>query len=87
MTKHIESIVLRLPVRDADRAPAQRVAGLSPTSSPQVGPLIPVHEIPGLAPDERIAELRLRVRSGVYARPGVAEQVARAVMRARDYSG
>ena len=39
-------------------------------------PLVPVREIPGLAPEERVAELRLRVRSGVYGRRSVVEQVA-----------
>jgi hypothetical protein len=78
MTKHIESIVPRLPVRDADRSPVTQVVERS--SGPRrVGPLVPVYEIPGLGPDERIAELRLRVRSGVYGEPSVVEQVAAAV--------
>jgi len=83
MTKHIESTVLRLPVRDADRAPAQRVTERHRSDAPRVGPLIPVHEIPGLAPHERAAELRLRVQSGVYARPAVVEQVARVMTQVR----
>ena len=78
MTKHIESVVPRAPVRDADRPPAH-VPAVERTSVQVTGPLIPVHEIPGLRPDERVAELRLRVRSGVYARPAVATQVARAM--------
>jgi len=86
MTKHIESTVLRLPVRDADRAPARRPADQQSAAAGDVGPLIPVHEIPGLAPHERAAELRLRVRSGVYGRPSVVEQVARAVVQARGQS-
>lgn len=83
MTKHIESIVPRLPVRDADRAPVQRPAEPRPSHAQRIGPLIPVHEIPGLAPDERVAELRLRVQSGVYARPAAVEQVARAMVQTR----
>jgi len=78
MTKHIESIVPRLPVRDADRATVVRHVERS--SNPRLAdPLIPVHEIPGLAPDERVALLRLRVQSGVYGRPGVVEQVVSAM--------
>lgn len=78
MTKHIEFIVPRMPVRDADRAPATRIG--ERTSMPRLtGPLIPVHEIPGLAPHERVAELRLRVQGGAYAKPSVVEQVARAM--------
>ena len=83
MTKHIESIVPRLPVRDADRAPNRRPAEPQPSHAQRIGPLIPVHEIPGLSRDERIAELRLRVQSGVYARPAAAEQIARAMVQAR----
>lgn len=83
MTKHIESPILRLPVRDADRAPAQRPAEPQSSDAQRIGPLIPVHELPGLAPDERVAELRLRVQSGVYARTAVVEQVARVMMQAR----
>jgi hypothetical protein len=86
MTKHIESTVLRLPVRDADRAPARRPASPQPATARDIGPLIPVHEIPGLAPHERTAELRLRVRSGVYGRTSVVEQVAQAVVQARGRS-
>jgi hypothetical protein len=78
MTKHIESVVPRAPVRDADRVPTHRPA-LERPSAHVTGPLVPVHEIPGLRPDERVAELRLRVRSGVYARPAVVSQVARAM--------
>ena len=78
MTKHFESIVPRPPVRDADRSPATRAAERSSDPRP-VGPLIPVSQIPGLAPDERVAELRLRVQSGVYGTPNVVEQVARAM--------
>jgi hypothetical protein len=48
-----------------------------------VVPLVPVREIPGLAPEERVAELRLRVRSGVYARAGVMDQVARSMLDSR----
>ena len=76
MTKHIEFVVPRAPVRDADRAPARGPAIEGP-SVHGTGPLVPVHEIPGLRPDERVAELRLRVQSGVYARPAVVAQVAR----------
>ncbi len=47
-------------------------------------PLVPVREIPGLAPEERVAELRLRVRSGVYARCSVVEQVARRMLDSRE---
>jgi hypothetical protein len=43
-------------------------------------PLVPVREIPGLAPEERVAELRLRVRSGMYSQAVVLAQVARAIM-------
>ena len=75
MTKHIELVVPRAPVRDADRAPHGPV-GERP-SVHGTGPLIPVREIPGLCPDERVAELRLRVQSGVYGRPAVVAQVAR----------
>ena len=78
MTKHIEFVVPRAPVRDADRAPSPRPTG-EPPGVHGAGQLVPVHEIPGLRPDERVAELRLRVRSGVYARPAVAAQVARAM--------
>ena len=85
MSKHIESIVPRLPVRDADRAPGQRPAAEQP-SARRTEPLVPVHEIPGLAPHERIGELRLRVQSGVYARHAVVEQVAR-TMQARGVQG
>jgi len=45
-----------------------------------VVPLVPVREIPGLAREDRVAELRLRVRSGVYARRAVVEQVARLLL-------
>lgn len=45
-----------------------------------VVPLVPVREIPGFAPEERVAELRLRVRSGVYGRRAVVEQVARLLL-------
>jgi len=78
MTKHIEFVVPRAPVRDADRAPAHGPT-IEPPSLHGTGPLVPVHEIPGLRPDERVAELRLRVQSGVYARPAVAAQVALAM--------
>jgi hypothetical protein len=78
MTKHIEFAVPRAPVRDADRAPAHN--GTTERSSVQgTGLLIPVHEIPGLGPDERVAELRLRVQRGVYSRPAVVGQVAQAM--------
>jgi hypothetical protein len=82
MTKHIESLVPRVPVRDADRKPPSSRAEQAPASAHSTSVLIPVHEIPGLGPDERVEELRLRVRSGVYGRPAVVEQVARA-MQAR----
>ena len=82
MSKHIESIIPRVPVRDADRAPGIRPTDRQPTTAHTTGPLVPVHLIPGLGPDERVEELRLRVRSGVYARPAVVEQVAR-TMQAR----
>lgn len=78
MTKHIELVVPRTPVRDADRATAHGPAAERP-STHGTGPLVPVHEIPGLRPDERVAELRLRVQSGVYGRPAVVAQVARAM--------
>ena len=78
MTKHIESMVPQVPVRDADRARAQHSTDRQPTAH-TAGLLVPVHRIPGLRPDERVAELRLRVRSGVYGRPEVVEQVARAM--------
>ena len=78
MTKHIESVVPMAPVRDADRTPAHGPAAKRPPAQGS-GPLIPVHEIAGLRPDERVAELRLRVQSGVYARPAVVAQVARAM--------
>jgi hypothetical protein len=78
MTKHIEFVVPRAPVRDADRAPDHGPSGERPAAH-GTGPLIPVHEIPGLRPDERVAELRLRVQSGVYARPAVVAQVAQAM--------
>jgi len=81
MTKHIEYMVPREAVRDADRAPAERATDRQPSGAGSVGPLIPVHEIPDLAPDERIAELRLRVQSGVYGRPRVVEQVARTMLQ------
>ena len=45
-----------------------------------VVPLVPVREIPGLAREDRVAELRLRVRSGVYGRRAVVEQVARLLL-------
>ncbi len=45
-----------------------------------VVPLVPVRELPGLAPDERVAELRLRVRSGMYSHPAVLEHVARVLV-------
>jgi hypothetical protein len=85
MTKHIEFVVPRTPVRDADRATAPAPAAERP-STHGTAPLIPVHEIPGLGHDERVAELRLRVQSGVYARPAVVTQVARA-MYARGIQG
>ena len=78
MTKQIEFVVPRAPVRDADRAPAHGPTSERP-SVQGTGPLIPVHEIPGLRPEERVAELRLRVQSGVYARTAVVAQVARAM--------
>lgn len=79
MTKHIESLVPRVPVRDADRMPTQRSVNRLPATVHTTGTLVPVHEIAGLRPEERVAELRLRVQSGVYARPAVVEQVARAM--------
>lgn len=82
MTKHIESLVPRVLVRDADRGPVTRPSGEAPPPVHTTGVLVPVHQIPGLRPEERVEELRLRVRSGVYARPAVVELVARA-MRAR----
>lgn len=83
MTKHIESIVPRVPVRDADRAPATRE--IERSSRPRQTPtLIPVREIAGLTPAEQFAELRLRVQGGMYGKPGVVEQVARA-MHARGF--
>lgn len=48
-----------------------------------VVPLVPVREIPGLAPEERVAELRLRVRRGMYGSRSVMEQVARAMLDPR----
>lgn len=45
-----------------------------------VVPLVPVREIPGLAPDERVAELQLRLRTGMYSHPAVLEQVVRALV-------
>ena len=48
-----------------------------------VVPLVPVREIPGLAPDERVAELRLRVRNGVYGSRSVVELVARRLLDAQ----
>ena len=45
-----------------------------------VVPLVPVRELPGLAPDERVAELRLRIRSGMYSHAVVLEHVARALL-------
>ena len=45
-----------------------------------VVPLVPVREIPGLAPDERVAELRLRLRSGMYSHAAVLEHVARVLV-------
>jgi len=82
MSKHIESVVPRLPVRDADKKPAPRAADLTPSPARTTAPLLPVHRIPGLRPEERVEELRQRVRSGVYSRAAVVEQVAEA-MRAR----
>jgi hypothetical protein len=82
MSKHIESVVPCVPVRDADRLPASQPDELTPSMVQTTGPLIPVHQIPGLKPEERVEELRLRVRSGVYSHPAVVEQVAR-TMRAR----
>ena len=79
MTKHIESLVPRALVRNADRGPVSRPSGEAPSPVHTTGALIPVHQIPGLRPEERVEELRLRVRSGVYARPAVVEQVARAI--------
>jgi hypothetical protein len=79
MTKHIESIVPRVPVRDADRAPAARSVDRQPVGAA----LIPVREMPGLAPSERVAELRLRVQRGVYGQRAVVEQVARAMVSRR----
>jgi hypothetical protein len=78
MTKHIESQVPRLPVRDADRTPAPP-ARQERSVVQTTGPLIPVHEIPGLRPEERVAELQLRVRTGFYAQAAVVEQVVRAI--------
>jgi hypothetical protein len=78
MTKHIESIVPRVPVRDADRAPAALEIERSSGPRPIHG-LVPVRELPGLTPDEQFAELRLRVQRGMYGKPGVVEQVARAM--------
>lgn len=48
-----------------------------------VVPLVPVRELPGLAPDERVAELRLRVRSGLYSQAAVLEHVARVIVASR----
>lgn len=86
MTKHIESIVPRPPVRDADRPPTTPAAEQRSSKPRRVGPLVPVYELTGLDPDERVAELRLRVQSGVYGTPSVMEQVARA-MQASGVSG
>ena len=74
MPKYVESIVTRIPVRDADRMPATERCSSQAVAS---RPLVPVFQIPGLAPDERVAELRLRVSSGLYSTPIVVEQVAR----------
>ena len=52
MTKQIEFVVPRAPVRDADRAPAHGPTSERP-SVQGTGPLIPVHEIPGLRPEEQ----------------------------------
>lgn len=82
MSKHIESMIPRMPVRDADRATSDCPDDRQPTAVHTTGSLIPVHQIPGLRPEERVEELRLRVRSGVYSRPAVVEQAARAI-RAR----
>jgi hypothetical protein len=46
-------------------------------------PLVPVREIPGLAPEDRVAALRLRLRSGIYAQSQVAEYVARRLLDSR----
>ena len=77
MSKHIESIVTRMPVRDADRSPSIE-SRPAPATPPR--PLTPVSELPDLAPEARVAELRLRVSSGVYARGDVVEQVARRIV-------
>jgi len=45
-----------------------------------VVPLVPVRELPGLAPDERVAELQLRLRTGMYSQEVVLEHVARALL-------
>jgi hypothetical protein len=74
MPKHIEAIVTRVPFRDADSA---QLAATPPTPIRAGPPGRPVHELPDLAPRERVVELRLRVMSGEYNRPEVVEAVAR----------
>lgn len=47
-------------------------------------PPIRVADLPGLAPRERIAELRQRVRSGTYNNRVVIERVARRILESGD---
>jgi len=89
MPKHIESIVTRMPIRDADRFPSACVPSCSPSSRTRAPrPLVPVCDLPDLAPEERVAELRIRVRSGMYGSREVVEQVARRlVLEGREFLG
>lgn len=77
MSKHVESLVTRTPVRDADRAASIES---SPSPATPQRALTPVSELPDLAPEARVAELRLRVSSGVYARGDVVAEVARRIV-------
>jgi hypothetical protein len=80
MPEHSESIVIRLPVRNADRLPSATSPAEPRREPAPARPLVPVCEIPDLSPHERVAELRQRVVNGVYCRREVVEQVARGMV-------
>lgn len=77
MPKQIESIVTRTPVRSADRPYSEQPPNRRPAAPGPPRPLVPVYELSDLAPEQRVAELRLRVMNGVYGTREAVEQVAR----------
>lgn len=81
---HIETIVTRTPIRDADGACPDASHSRPPATLVPAHLPPPVREIPDLAPEERVAELRLRIMSGMYERPEMMEAVARRMVLGSD---